>query len=109
MIAQRSMFAYPPYTKLIKIQLKHRDSIFLDSCSLTLAGLLRRVFGDGVLGPEYPLLARIQNMYIKEILLKISKNHYGIQAKNCILSAIGNLRSSVDKGGLIVAIDVDPQ
>jgi len=48
-------------------------------------------------------------MYIKEILLKISKNHYGIQAKNCILSAIGNLRSSVDKGGLIVAIDVDPQ
>ena len=108
-IAQRSMFAYPPYTKLIKIQLKHRDSIFLDSCSLTLAGLLRRVFGDGVLGPEYPLLARIQNMYIKEILLKISKNHYGIQAKNCILSAIGNLRSSVDKGGLIVAIDVDPQ
>ncbi len=108
-VAERSMFAYPPYTRLIKIQLKHKDSLFLDDCALYLARELRKFFGDGVLGPEYPLLSRIQNLYIKEILLKISRNHYGIQAKNCILAQIGQLRAYVKKPGLIIALNVDPQ
>ncbi len=108
-VAERSMFAYPPYTRLIRIQLKHKDSLFLDDCALYLAGALRKFFGDGVLGPEYPLLSRIQNLYIKEILLKISRNHYGIQAKNCILAQIGQLRAYVRKPGLIIALNVDPQ
>jgi primosomal protein N' (replication factor Y) len=71
--------------------------------------MLRQVFGAGVMGPEYPVLPRIQNMYIKEILLKISKNHYGIQAKSSILAAIGNLRAGIAKGGLMININVDPQ
>jgi primosomal protein N' (replication factor Y) len=108
-VAERSMYAYPPFTRLIRIQLKHKENYFLDECAATLASSLRKVFGDGVLGPEYPLLPRIQNLYIKEILLKISRNHYGIQAKNSILAAIGNLRAGVSKGGLIVNINVDPQ
>ncbi|MCQ2250410.1 MAG: primosomal protein N' [Bacteroidales bacterium] len=107
--AERSMFAYPPYTRLIKLQLKHKDSLFLDDCALNLAAKLRKFFGDGVLGPEYPLISRLQNLYIKEILLKISRNHYGIQAKNCILASIGQLRAEVTKSGLIVALNVDPQ
>ncbi|MBQ1697559.1 MAG: primosomal protein N' [Bacteroidales bacterium] len=107
-IAERSMYAYPPFTRLIRIQLKHKESHFLDDCASTLARALRQVFGDGVLGPEYPLLPRIQNLYIKEILLKISRNHYGIQAKNSILAAIGDLRASAGKGGLIISINVDP-
>ena len=108
-VAERSMFAYPPYTRLIRIQLRHKDSIMLDDCALHLAGALRRYFGDGVLGPEYPLLSRIQNLYIKEILLKISRNHYGIQAKNCILAQIAELRAYVRKPGLIISVNVDPQ
>ncbi|MBR4324176.1 MAG: primosomal protein N' [Bacteroidales bacterium] len=108
-IAERSMYAYPPFTRLIRLQMKHKDSHFLDDCAATLASSLRKVFGAGVLGPEYPVLPRIQNMYIKEILLKISRNHYGIQAKNCILAEIGNLRTGVSKGGLIININVDPQ
>lgn len=108
-VAERSMYAYPPFTRLIRIQMKHKESNFLDDCAATLASLLRKSFGDGVLGPEYPLLPRIQNLYIKEILLKISRNHYGIQAKNSILAAIGNLRAGVSKGGLIININVDPQ
>ncbi len=107
--AERSMFAYPPYTRLIKIQLKHKDNLFLDGCALQLTAGLRKFFGDGVLGPEYPLIARLQNLYIKEILLKISRNHYGIQAKNCILAQIAQLRASVSKPGLIISLNVDPQ
>jgi primosomal protein N' (replication factor Y) len=108
-VAERRMFAYPPFTRLIRIQLKHKDEQFLDDCAESLARSLREVFGAGVLGPEYPLLPRIQNLYIKEILLKISRNHYGIQAKNSILSAIGNLRARVSKGGLLISLNVDPQ
>lgn len=108
-LAERSMFAYPPYTRLIKIQVKHRDNLVLDGAAKILGDTLRRIFGDGVLGPEYPLYGRIQNLYIKEILLKISRNHYGIQAKNCILQAIAYMREACGKSGLIVTLNVDPQ
>ncbi|MBP5682771.1 MAG: primosomal protein N' [Bacteroidales bacterium] len=108
-IAERSQYAYPPFTRLIRIQLKHKENHFLDDCAEKLAKMLRQVFGAGVMGPEYPVLPRIQNMYIKEILLKISKNHYGIQAKSSILAAIGNLRAGIAKGGLMININVDPQ
>jgi primosomal protein N' (replication factor Y) len=108
-VAERSMYAYPPFTRLIRLQLKHKDNYYLDQCAAALALMLAKIFGDGVLGPEYPLLPRIQNMYIKEILLKISRNHYGIQAKNSILAAIGNLRTGMPKGGLLININVDPQ
>ena len=108
-ITERKIYAYPPFTRLIRIQLKHKENHFLDECAEQLAASLRTTFGNGVLGPEYPLLPRIQNLYIKEILLKISRNHYGIQAKNSILAAIGDLRTGVCKGGLLININVDPQ
>ncbi len=108
-VAERSIFAYPPYTRLISIELKHKDSLKLDEFASELASSLRRAFGDGVLGPEYPVLPRIQNMYIKEIMLKISRNHYGQQAKSLIMESIGILRANGGTGGLVININVDPQ
>ena len=81
LIAERSKFLYPPFARLIKIQLKHKNPEQLERDADRLADILRKSFGAGVLGPEYPLISRIQTLYIKEIMLKISRNHYGSAAK----------------------------
>ncbi|MCQ2974306.1 MAG: primosomal protein N' [Bacteroidales bacterium] len=108
LIAERSKYVYPPFSRLIKIQIKHKDALFLDMEAQQLADLLRKSFGAGVLGPEYPIISRIQTFYIKEILLKISRKHYGDQAKKLILDCIGYIKSMATKSGLIFSINVDP-
>lgn len=108
LIAERSKFLYPPFTRLIKIQLKHKEPHLLDSEADRLAGILRNSFGAGVLGPEYPLISRIQTLYIKEIMLKISRTHYGDAAKKIITDAIGYVKSTATHAGLITAVNVDP-
>ncbi|MBP5502304.1 MAG: primosomal protein N' [Bacteroidales bacterium] len=108
LIAERSKFLYPPYTRLVKIQLKHKSATDLDLESSRLADILRKSFGAGVLGPEYPIISRIQTLYIKEIMLKISRTHYGAAAKKIISEAIGYIKSTAAKPGLISSVNVDP-
>ncbi|MBO4243704.1 MAG: primosomal protein N' [Bacteroidales bacterium] len=108
LIAERSKFLYPPFARLIKIQLKHKNPQLLDHEADRLADILRKSFGPGVLGPEYPLISRIQTLYIKEITLKISRNHYGSAAKKIINDAIGYIKSTTTQAGLVTAVNVDP-
>lgn len=107
-MAERSKFAYPPFTRLIKIQIKHREEAQVNYSGNMLAGVLAKTFGAGVLGPEFPVVARIQNLFIKEILLKISRKNYGSAAKKIISDAINYTKSMALKSGLIVSVNVDP-
>lgn len=108
LMAERSRFAYPPYTKLIKIQVKHKDEPIVNNSSILLATCLRKVFGDGVLGPECPLISRVQNFYIKEIMLKISRKYYGSEAKKIVQRAIDYTKTMATSPGLVISINVDP-
>ncbi len=108
LIAERSKFLYPPFARLIKIQLKHKNPEQLERDADRLADILRKSFGAGVLGPEYPLISRIQTLYIKEIMLKISRNHYGSAAKKIINEAIGYIKSTTPQAGLVTTVNVDP-
>lgn len=80
----------------------------LDHESERLAAILRNSFGPGVLGPEYPLISRVQTLYIKEIMIKISINHYGTAAKKIISDAIGYIKSTTTQAGLLTSVNVDP-
>ncbi|MBQ3658232.1 MAG: primosomal protein N' [Bacteroidales bacterium] len=108
LIAERSRFAYPPFTRLIKIEIKHREEAQVNYSGAMLAGILSKTFGAGVLGPEFPLVPRIQNLFIKEIMLKISRKNYGAAAKKIILDAINYTKSMALKSGLVISINVDP-
>ena len=70
-LADRQKFGYPPFTKVINIYLKHRDDATVGELSLRFSNLLRQVFGTRVLGPMAPFVARVQNMYIRQITLKM--------------------------------------
>ena len=70
-LADRKQFGYPPFTKVINIYLKHRDDATVGELAVRYSGLLRQVFGTRVLGPMAPLVARVQNLYIRQITLKM--------------------------------------
>ena len=70
-LADRQQFGYPPFTKVINIYLKHREDATVGELTVRYSGLLRQVFGTRVLGPMSPLVARVQNLYIRQITLKM--------------------------------------
>ena len=107
-LAERQNFGYPPYTRLIKLTLKHKDQHVLDRASEHFAQSLKKIFGSRVYGPEYPLISRISNWYQKQILLKIERQASVIKAKGLILKEIEALTNHAEYRGVIILPDVDP-
>jgi primosomal protein N' (replication factor Y) len=107
-LADRYKFRYPPYYRLILIRLKHRDYQVLNKASAHLAADLRQGLQNRVLGPEYPLVARIKNLYIKQILIKIERPASLKSYKQIILKAVQNLQQVREYGQVRVILDVDP-
>lgn len=70
-LEDRRQFGYPPFTKVINIYLKHRDDATVGELAVRYSGLLRQVFGTRVLGPMAPFVARVQNLFIRQITLKM--------------------------------------
>jgi primosomal protein N' (replication factor Y) len=70
-LQDRWQFHYPPYYRVIKITLKHRDYQKVDAGIHWLAKALQNVFGENVLGPSAPAIARVRNQYIKNLIIKI--------------------------------------
>ncbi|WP_339737143.1 primosomal protein N' [uncultured Sunxiuqinia sp.] len=105
---ERKLFRYPPYFRLIKIVVKHKNRDRLDMGANHLAGLLRKQFRNRVLGPEYPVVGRIQNWYQKEIWLKLEKNKVLDQSKKMLMDAIDQVKSLPNNTGLVIYADVDP-
>ncbi len=70
-LTERERFHYPPFAKIINIYLKHRDDAVLNEMAVRYSNMLRQVFAHRVLGPEAPMVARVQNLYIRQIVLKM--------------------------------------
>ena len=81
-LQDRWQFHYPPYYRLIKITLKHKDYTKVDNGVDWLAKALQNVFGENVLGPTAPAVSRIRNQHIKNLVIKIPpKQSLGVTKK----------------------------
>ena len=107
-LSDRYKFNYPPYYKLILLKLFHKDYHDLNKGASYLAKILKQKFGKRVLGPEYPLVSRIKNRYIKTILIKVEREVSVKQLKSELLNEIENFRSHNEHKKIHVVIDVDP-
>lgn len=70
---ERRHYRYPPFFRLIKVTLKHKNYNNVNEGAEWMGRSLRNTFGNHVLGPEFPPIARIKNNYIKHILVKIPR------------------------------------
>ncbi|HLN73076.1 MAG TPA: primosomal protein N' [Prolixibacteraceae bacterium] len=107
-MAERKIFRYPPYYRLIKIVVKHQNKDRLDLAAFHLASTFRTYFNVNVLGPEYPVVGRIQNWYQKEILIKLPRDAKIMESKARIMDIITHAKSQPNNSQLIVYADVDP-
>ena len=73
-LEERYQFKYPPLLRTVKITLKHKDYNKINRASDWLAKSFRNQFGDSVLGPTTPAVARVRNQYIRHILIKLPAN-----------------------------------
>ncbi|MBQ7942256.1 MAG: primosomal protein N' [Muribaculaceae bacterium] len=108
-LGERQRFGYPPFTKIINIYLKHRDDSVLTEMSVRFSNMLREVFRHRVLGPEAPMVARVQNFYIRQIVLKM-ENEASMPKVKTILRKIYEDMLTVDSRmkSVILYYDVDP-
>ncbi|TSD67214.1 primosomal protein N' [Inquilinus sp. KBS0705] len=106
---ERKSFKYPPYYRIINLDVKHKTPEILYNQAEYLANELRKHFGERVIGPEPPLINRIRNYYIKSIMLKFERDTISIvKAKAIIREVITQFQTTkLSKGGIIQP-DVDP-
>jgi primosomal protein N' (replication factor Y) len=105
---ERITFNYPPFCRMIKISIKHKDRIQLNHFSEILGHDLKEMFGKRVLGPESPVISQVQLWYIKTILIKIEREKPPAKAKHLIMEAIDRVEKEKGASALRIAIDVDP-
>lgn len=107
-IAEREMFRYPPYFRLLQIEIKHRDVHKLDEAAKQLAANLQHIFGNRCSQVVIPVIGRIQNLYIRQILLRIEVAASVVKAKELLRNQIEWLHQNSDYKETIISVDVDP-
>ena len=107
-MAERKMFRYPPYFRLIKIVVKHQNKARLDLAALHLATAFKAIFHRDVLGPEYPVVGRIQTWFQKEMLIKLPRDGKIQESKAKIMEIINHAKAQPNNSSLIIYADVDP-
>lgn len=106
---ERKSFKYPPFYRIINLDVKHKDPEIVNNQAIWLASELRKHFGDKVIGPEFPLINRIRNYYIKTIMLKFEKDGISInKVKAIVRDVITQFQTTKLSKGSIVQPDVDP-
>lgn len=107
-MAERKQFNYPPFSRLLSLTLKDRDKERIDRAAEELAGVLRPVEGVTLMGPEYPLVSRMHNLYLKSLLLKINRVPALSAIKALVYEHIVRFQQTPGFKSIQVVIDVDP-
>ena len=107
-ISERELFNYPPFCKLISITVSHKDYELTNMAARELAIHMRAAFDKCVLGPEYPVVSRVKNRYLKNIILKIGNNLSLKKSKKHLLELVESLNKHPKYLSVRFTIDVDP-
>jgi primosomal protein N' (replication factor Y) len=107
-INERQQFNYPPFTRVIELSVVSKDVNITNDISNQLAAQLKPLFGNMMLGPEFPLVAKIKDHYYKRILLKINRDYSPTQVRNLLKQEIDTLQFNNKSSLYRLQIDADP-
>ena len=108
LLAERHLFHYPPFYHLIYIYLKHKQEGIVEAASQQLGAQLRQRFGDRVLGPDKPGVARVQSLSIRKIVLKLENGIARAQTQQSLIALRQQLLNQKGYKALQIYFDVDP-
>ena len=106
-LQERWQFQYPPYYRVIKITLKHKDYNRVENGVNWLAKSLQNVFQENVLGPTAPAVSRVRNLYIKNLVIKIPPKQSLGKTKEQITKIRNTFEAVKDFRPIRFIIDVD--
>ncbi len=108
-IAERELFRYPPFHRVIRMQLRHADSVHVHAAATQLQIYLTKIFGNRVSAVIIPSVERVQAYYMRELTLRIEQGANIAEAKRRLKEAIDYIGSISSGKNVKIIVDVDPQ
>lgn len=107
-LKERHLFHYPPFYRLVYVYMKHRDCRLLEEFSELAGDCMRQLFDHRVLGPDLPPVARVQQQYIRKIVLKIENNISQYRVNETLMALQHSLLDDKRYRGITMFYDIDP-
>jgi len=107
-IENRKQFFYPPFSRLIHLTFKHKMKDVVERGAHQFAGSLRSRYGNYIVGPAEPVINKIRNLFLMELLLKLPRDTKLIaQCKEDILHEVAMLHNDRSFKSVVIVPDVD--
>lgn len=107
-IEERKRFEYPPFYRILHLQLKHKDANLVNQASMEFSQQLRTYFGTRIMGPAIPGISYIRNYYLRDVLVKLIPNRKQLQIeKQYIKDVIQKMKSVASYRSVIFRLSVD--
>jgi primosomal protein N' (replication factor Y) len=106
-LTERKNFGYPPYSHLIRVQLRSEDYELLRRASHFMAGLMRQKFGGRVMGPVSSALEVLRGEHRSEMLLKIELGASMQRARTLLRDVVKQTELLKEYKGVKITVDVD--
>lgn len=107
-IIERKRYSYPPFTKVIGIYLKNKDSVMADRAATAMTMKLREIFGCRILGPVKPFVSRVALWYIQSIMLKVEAGASMSKVKRLLRECYVAISGLPEMKATMIYYDVDP-
>lgn len=107
-LAERESFKYPPFYRLIRFTLKHKEKTIAWQAAENLANELKPLYGNLLFGPEAPYIERVRGKFLVDIMCKMGRNADQALVKNKIQEALDTFRINPNNRKPYLVIDVDP-
>jgi primosomal protein N' (replication factor Y) len=107
-LIERKNYFYPPFYKIIEFTLKHKEEYLVDRAAFDFAHSLREIFKERVIGPEFPIVRRIQNLFLKSIKLKVERDISDKKIKERLQQLVDAFYSVPSNKAIRLVINVDP-
>lgn len=108
LLAERRYFHYPPFYHLVYVYLKHKQENLVEASAQEMGALLRQRFGDRVLGPDKPAIARVKTLHIRKMVIKLENGIDLKEVRACLRAVQQQLLTQPIYKALLVYYDVDP-
>ncbi len=107
-LAARKNYFYPPYSRIIHLTFKHKSKEVVAQAAAFFANIIHQQYGQYIVGPAEPPVARIRNQYLMEMMLKLPKDNRVLSiCKKHLLDAVISLHQQKEFKSVVVIPDVD--
>ena len=106
---EREFFRYPPYARIINIYLRHAKDPVVEGAAIEMGSRLRQWFGKRVLGPDKPSVARVKQLHLRKIVLKLEVGINLPKVRQVLREVRSQVLSSKSHAAVQILFDVDPE